>query len=68
MTAAGTLTVIFDVAQQAFLPSLVKREHLTGANEQLEASRSLGLTLGMCLLSASLAIRRVVAADPAEVF
>ncbi len=29
---------------------------------------SLGLTLGMCLLSAILAIRRVIAADPAEVF
>lgn len=29
---------------------------------------SLGLTLAMCLLSAALAIRRVVAADPAEVF
>lgn len=29
---------------------------------------SLGLTLAMCLLSAAFAIRRVVAADPAEVF
>ena len=29
---------------------------------------SLGLTLGMCLFSALLAIRRVIAADPAEVF
>jgi putative ABC transport system permease protein len=29
---------------------------------------SLALTLGMCLLSAAFAIRRVVAADPAEVF
>jgi putative ABC transport system permease protein len=29
---------------------------------------SLGLTLGMCVLSALLAIRRVIAADPAEVF
>ena len=29
---------------------------------------SLGLTLGMCLLSAMLAIRRVIAADPAEIF
>ncbi|HEX3954022.1 MAG TPA: ABC transporter permease DevC [Stellaceae bacterium] len=29
---------------------------------------SFGLTLGMCLFSASLAIRRVIAADPAEVF
>ena len=29
---------------------------------------SFGLTLGMCLLSAVLAVRRVIAADPAEVF
>jgi putative ABC transport system permease protein len=29
---------------------------------------SLGLTLGMCLISAAVAIRRVVKADPAEVF
>jgi len=29
---------------------------------------SFGLTLGMCLLSAALAIRRVIAVDPAEVF
>jgi putative ABC transport system permease protein len=29
---------------------------------------SLGLTLGMCLISAVLAIRRVITADPAEVF
>jgi putative ABC transport system permease protein len=31
-------------------------------------SVSLGLTLGMCLLSATIAVRRVVTADPAEVF
>jgi len=29
---------------------------------------SLGLTLGMCLVSAVLAVRRVIKADPAEVF
>ncbi len=29
---------------------------------------SFGLTLGMCLVSAALAVRRVIAADPAEVF
>jgi putative ABC transport system permease protein len=29
---------------------------------------SLGLTLGMCLISAVLAVRRVIKADPAEVF
>jgi putative ABC transport system permease protein len=29
---------------------------------------SLGLTLGMCLVSAAIAVRRVIKADPAEVF
>jgi len=29
---------------------------------------SLLLTLGMCLISAVLAVRRVISADPAEVF
>lgn len=29
---------------------------------------SLGLTLGMCLISAAIAVRRVIQADPAEVF
>jgi len=29
---------------------------------------SLGLTLGMCLISAAVAVRRVIRADPAEVF
>ena len=29
---------------------------------------SLALTLGMCLISAAIAVRRVIAADPAEVF
>jgi putative ABC transport system permease protein len=29
---------------------------------------SLGLTLGMCMISAAIAVRRVIKADPAEVF
>jgi putative ABC transport system permease protein len=29
---------------------------------------SLGLTLGMCMISAAIAVRRVIVADPAEVF
>jgi ABC-type antimicrobial peptide transport system permease subunit len=29
---------------------------------------SFALTLGMCLFSAALAVRRVITADPAEVF
>jgi MFS family permease len=38
--ATGTLTVFFDVAYQSYLPSLVDREQLQGANSKLEASRS----------------------------
>jgi putative ABC transport system permease protein len=38
--------------------------HMTARQTAL----SFGLTLGMCLLSAALAVRRVIAADPAEVF
>lgn len=44
--ATGALTVIFDVAQQAFVPSLVDRDQLVMANERLEVSRCLGMTLG----------------------
>jgi putative ABC transport system permease protein len=29
---------------------------------------TLGLTIGMCLLAAILAVRRVISADPAEIF
>ena len=41
----GTLTVFFDVAYQAYLPSLVGREHLVEGNSKLEISRS-GAQLG----------------------
>ena len=41
----GTLTVVFDVAYQAYLPSLVGREQLVDGNSKLEASRS-GAHLG----------------------
>jgi MFS family permease len=41
----GTLTVFFDVAYQAYLPSLVGREHLVEGNSKLEVSRS-GAQLG----------------------
>lgn len=36
----GTLTVFFDVAYGAFLPSLVQCEHLVEGNSKLEVSRS----------------------------
>jgi MFS family permease len=39
--ATGVLTVFFDVAYQAFLPTLVGREHLVEGNSKLTTSRSL---------------------------
>jgi MFS family permease len=36
----GILTVFFDLAYQAYLPSLVSREELTDANSKLQASAS----------------------------
>jgi len=37
---AGTLTVLFDVAYQSYLPSLVEQDDLVDANSKLEVSRS----------------------------
>lgn len=42
----GVLTVFFDVADQAFLPALVSREHLMEGNSKLEVSRSVAQILG----------------------
>src|SRR5207237_10098335 len=53
------LLVYYVIGALALLPL-----HMTSTLTVL----SLTLTLGMCLLAAALAIRRVVAADPAEVF
>lgn len=39
--ATGVLTVFFDVAYQAFLPALIRREHLVEGNSKLTTSRSL---------------------------
>ena len=38
--AVGTLTVLFDVAYQSYLPSLVDREQLVEGNSKLQASAS----------------------------
>jgi len=38
--AAGVLTVLFEVANQAYLPSLVAPERIGAANARLQASRS----------------------------
>lgn len=43
---AGILTVFFDVAYQAYLPSLVNRSQLVEGNSKLEASRSVAQLAG----------------------
>lgn len=45
----GTLTVLFDVAYQSYLPSLVERDQLTDANGKLEISRTIAQTAGPAL-------------------
>ncbi len=47
--AIGILTVFFDVAYQAYLPVLVPRESLTGANSMLESTSSLAQVFGPSL-------------------
>lgn len=44
--ATGTLTVFFDVAYMAYLPSLVKRDQLVEGNSKLEATRAAGQIAG----------------------
>jgi hypothetical protein len=44
--AVGVLTVFFDVAYQAYLPSLIGREDLVEGNSKLEFSRSAAGLLG----------------------
>jgi MFS family permease len=44
--AIGVLSVFFDVAYLAYLPSLVGREELGGANSKLEATRSAAQVAG----------------------
>ncbi|MBF6591020.1 MAG: MFS transporter [Ktedonobacterales bacterium] len=60
---AGALTVLFEVAYLAYLPTLTSREHLVDANARLEASQSVASIAGPGLagflvqaLSAPLAI------------
>jgi len=43
---AGTLTVFFDIAYQAYLPSLVRKEELIDGNSKLELSRSFAQIVG----------------------
>jgi len=50
--AVGALTVLFAVAYQAYLPSLVEQDQLVEANGRLEASRSLAGIIGSGLSGA----------------
>ena len=52
----GILTVFFDVAYQAYLPSLVHREQLVDANGKLEASRSTAQVTGPSIAGAVIEI------------
>jgi MFS family permease len=46
---AGTLTVLFDVAYQSYLPALVERDQLVDGNGKLEISRTIAQTAGPAL-------------------
>ena len=52
----GTLTVFFDVAYQAYLPSLIPKEDLVEGNSKLEISRSAAGLIGPSLAGALIAI------------
>jgi MFS family permease len=43
---SGSLTVFFEIAYQAYLPSLVEQEHLLEGNGKLETSHSLAQIVG----------------------
>ncbi len=43
---AGTLTVLFDVAYQSYLPSLVDRDQLIEGNSKLQVTRTIAQTAG----------------------
>lgn len=52
----GTLTVFFDVAYQAYLPSLIPKEDLVEGNSKLELSRSAAGLLGPSIAGAVIAL------------
>ncbi|MEV8633624.1 MFS transporter [Streptosporangium sp. NPDC051023] len=62
----GTMTVVFDVSYQAFLPGLVGRQHLVEANGRLQISESLTQVAGPGLAGLLIGVLRppiVVAVD-----
>ena len=58
----GILTVFFDVAYQAYLPSLVDRKQLVDANSKLETSNSLAATGGPAVAGAVIQVLKASAA------
>lgn len=67
--AAGTLTVIFDVAYHAYIPTLVRRERVVEANSRLTASNAVTELGGWSIagfLIAAFAAPLVVLADAAS--
>jgi MFS family permease len=53
--AVGILTVFFDVAYQAYLPSLVDRDRILDGNAKLETTRSIAQTAGPAIAGALIA-------------
>jgi MFS family permease len=67
----GVLTVFFDIAYQAYLPSIVERGHLVDANSKLETSNTLAGTTGPTLAGAVIHVLQApfaMVADAASFF
>ena len=58
----GVLTVFFDVAYQAYLPSIVERGQLVDANSKLETTSTLAGTAGPPIAGAAISLFRAPAA------
>jgi hypothetical protein len=52
----GTLTVLYDVANRAYLPTLVAREQIAGANGRLELTRAVTAIVGPGVAGALLSV------------
>jgi MFS family permease len=47
--AAGILTVFFEITYQSYIPSLIEKVQISEANSKLEATRSIGTSVGPTL-------------------
>jgi predicted MFS family arabinose efflux permease len=57
----GALTVVFDVAYGAYVPSLLRREHIVAGNSRLQGSASAGEIVGSALGGALVSLFRPAA-------